>query len=132
MEFTPKYAALLRDIGSRYKAARLGMRLSARAAADATATPSPSGHLDQKTWRAVERGYTQTEHGHVPYRATPLTYVAMGQVVEIDGAAICRELGLEPVEVQQRREDRVESVGELRAELLDLRRRVDAILRRLD
>lgn len=81
--------ALLMPIGKRIQEARLEMRLSVQEAAT-------RAQVVNETWRRVEMGYSQTKLGKLAYRPSAKTVMAIARVVRLDGAAICKEIGLKP------------------------------------
>lgn len=88
------------EVGRKLERARDAMRLSVRGAADRTVTSSRTGRMNQATWRRAELGFIPTSIDgkpvHQVHRAEPETYMAMAEVVGLDGEALCKELGLKP------------------------------------
>lgn len=88
------------EVGRKLENARLARRLTVRGAADRTVTSSRSGKMNAATWRRAEQGFIPTSLNGKPvqqvHRADAETYMAMAEVVGLDGEAICKELGLTP------------------------------------
>lgn len=130
-KFTRRQEQKIYEVGRKIEQARLAMRLSVRGAADRTITSSQTGHMTEATWRRVERGYIQTRLGHILYRPTPESLVAMAEVVGLDGDELCRELELKPPPQRVNRtnpkpareavEKRIEAIS---SELEELRRAI--------
>lgn len=120
------------EVGRKLEHARLALRLTARGAADRTVTSSRVGHMTTATWRRAEKGIIQisiagkaVNQVHV---ASAETYMAMAEVLGLDGEAICRELGLQPPPERQRRTADSE-VTELRALAREFVERLDRLER---
>lgn len=94
VDFTPEMVRKLKEVGKKVETARLAKRLSIRAAAELSVTDSPQGHMSEGTWRRVERGAIQARGKDEPHRSKAITYMAVAEVVDIDGAELCRELGI--------------------------------------
>lgn len=86
----------IREVGRKIEQARLAMRLSIREAAGRTVTSRRTGHLTEFTWRRVERATIQTGLGEIVYRPSAESLMAIAEVVGLDGAALCKKVGLVP------------------------------------
>lgn len=120
------------EVGRRLEHARLALRLAARTAAERTVTSSRTGHMTHATWRRAEQGFIQTSIGGRPvlqvHMASPETYMAMAEVVGLDGAELCRELGLKPPPPREHSSSGSE-VSELRALAREFIERLDRLER---
>lgn len=128
-KFTKAQERAIHDVGKKIEMARSAKRLTVRSAADRTITSSHSGHMTEATWRRVEKGYTQTRLGNIIYRPSPATLMAMAEVVDLDGAELCKELGLVPPPPISQRQSRSE-FDEIREEFRRLGERLDHLARR--
>lgn len=97
--FTKAQALMFRKVGSEIKDARVALRLGAREAAEMTVVPrrkGGDGHISEFTWRRAEAGFNQQGGYEIPHRSEAMTYMAIAEVVGLDGAAICKRVGLVP------------------------------------
>lgn len=117
-----EFDELLRKVGAKFEVARKARRYSLREAA------TKAGIADA-TWRRVETGFIKTKLGRLAYRPSADTVMAMAKVVGIDGAVICRQLGLQaPLQDPEP----TPTTADLKAELEELRGRLDEVIRHLD
>lgn len=141
-KFTKVQERKIREVGAKIEQARRAKRLSIRQAADRTMTSSSKGHMTEATWRRTELGYTQVgvkgQTEMVLYRPKAETLMAIAEVVDLDGAELCKEVGLKPpppldrsVAIDRRFKDRVSGATEIE-ELKRLAQELVSRLQRLE
>lgn len=119
------------EVGRKLEQARLAMRLTARGAAELTHTSSRTGRMNFATWRRAEQGFIPTSIDGKPvqqvHMASAETYMAMAEVVGLDGAELCRELGLVPPPERSRKpvDSDVKELRELAQEFLSRLERLE-------
>lgn len=100
-KFTKAETAKIFAVGRKIRDAREAMGLTVRGAADRTAYDSKAGTMSDQTWGRAENGYIPTtgpdgKPFHKIQKPTARTLMAIAEVVGLDGAQLCRELGLRP------------------------------------
>lgn len=128
--FTKAQERKIREVGRKIETARLAKRLSIRTAADRTVTSSRAGHMTEATWRRVERATVQTGLGEIIYKPSGATLMAMAEVVDLDGEALCKEIGVTPPPALSKGKPPASSeFEEIRQELRLLMERLDQLAR---
>lgn len=100
-KFTKAQEAKIRAVGRTIREARKAAGLTVNGAARRAVYDSKSGEMSSQTWTRAEQGYIATSDAngkryHKTQCPSPRTLMSIADVLGLDGAALCKEVGHTP------------------------------------